>query len=157
MPQRNCGTYVEYEQLMLTSDFEEEPIMTIRDQKPIIAMRKYDEHEFVNARTYWSLTLSGGGDGPTYEMQIRYNAVENERRLFSHDAASRDALELVTAKAYEQRITDILDHESWTRRQAESFLADKVAVMSRDEQETFDQLEAHWDAFQLLFNPAYNF
>lgn len=79
-------------------------------QKPTIALRKYDETEFVNVRTYWSLMHNANHDAPlSYELRVRYNAVDNARTFVAWDMG--DTIELVTKVEYMERRQAIVDHE----------------------------------------------
>ena len=127
--------------------------------KPTISMRKYDETACVNIRTHWSLVVTtrcGRDYGPTYELQVRRNAVDDDRIFVSHDASTRDPLELVTEDELNDRIFNYRAHEDVSHDAAVAFFADKVAVMTPMEAELLAHLTKHWEAFVLLFNPAYN-
>lgn len=128
--------------------------------KPVISMRKFNETEFVNARTYWSLDCNVD-DGCTYELRVRHQHPEDAFTFISHDAARRDPLELVTENEKSEIIDQFIEHQDDRLGQepydnAEAWFETKYLVMTKGEAEILAYLRRHWDAFTLLFTPAIN-
>ena len=78
--------------------------------KPTIALRKNDEREFVNARTYWSLQLDVVAD-ETFELRVRYDAVDTAFSFWSLARAERDDVELLSAADHAERLFDVAVNE----------------------------------------------
>lgn len=113
--------------------------------KPTISMRKENEVEFVNVRTYWSLDFND--DDTSYELRIKHQFPEDTFTFLSHDAARRDALELVTREQWNERVMNIREHEDMSHDDAEAWLTEhQVAVMTRGEADLLAHLRRHWDA-----------
>ncbi len=132
--------------------------------KPTISLRKYDETQCINIRTHWSLvySLRAGGsynaadDAPTYELQVRHNAIEDSRVFISHLASERDELELLEQDEWNARILNIREHEDMSHEDAEAWLRERAAIMEPHEARIREHLNSTWEAFVLLFSPAYN-
>jgi hypothetical protein len=75
--------------------------------KPTVSLRKVNEGEFVNVRTYWSVRLSTGD--VTYELRVNHGAPEDVFAFFAW--RDGDAYRLVTSRELRDRVDAIADHE----------------------------------------------
>lgn len=128
--------------------------------KPTIALCKEDETEFVNARTYWSLTLST--PDRSIELQVKHAAPEDEFKVVEWDMG--DQTRLVTQEEFDARVEAIVDNEHVSPVEAADQIADPDGrflsipwrVITERDVDRIAHLRRTWDAFVLLFNPAIN-
>jgi hypothetical protein len=131
--------------------------------KPTIALRKENETEFVNVRTYWSLSL----DTPdrTIELQVKHAAPEDEFKVI--EWTEGDQTRLVTQEEFDARVQAIVDNEHVDPTEAADWIesggntapfAQSMAwrVITERDVDRIAHLRRTWDAFELLFNPAIN-
>lgn len=132
-----------------------------------IAMRKDDETAFVNARTYWELSMPCADE--TLELRVRHQHPEDVFTCWSINRGERDDVRLHTAHDFEECVDAYQEHEQENRARpghgsherrrnarCDALNTRGHVVMNPIQTLAFKMLRRHWDAFVLLFNPAIN-
>jgi hypothetical protein len=128
-------------------------------RKPTIALRKVNEAECVNARTYWSLhhngTLNGGrNDNQSYELRVKYDACDTNTQFLRWDMG--ETTHLVTKDEYKEWVQAVVENEDVCEQDATDLVDTKAMIMNDYEKDIMTFLMRNWDAFVLLFSPAIN-
>lgn len=129
----------------------------LQSKSPVIGMYQEDRTEFVNTRTYWSLTVEHNDQ--TYELRVKHQHPADVLTFLSHAADTRDARTLVTKEDFEFDADMVYTHEDGVASLADA--RDRLEqmgtyVMLEADAAVLRHLRRHWDAFVVLFNPAIN-
>lgn len=133
--------------------------MTRTLPKPQITVRKDDESAYVDATKFWSLSLTardGNDDDITYELRVRHDAKGDDFTFWSIDRGDRDDIRLYDLSEWHDYLDAIGENEGLSKQDSIAFAhahGRHLAVLH--EHEILAHLRATWDAFVLLFNPAY--
>ena len=130
----------------------------LQSKSPVIGMYQEDRTEFVNTRTYWSLSVDHNDQ--TYELRVKHQHPADTFTFLSHAADTRDTRTLVTQEDFEFDADMIYTHEESVEclADARELLETQrnTYVMLEADARVLTHLRRHWDAFVVLFNPAIN-
>lgn len=119
-----------------------------------LALRKVNESECVNARTYWSLTTTL--KNTLYELRVVHAHPEDQFALVRCESWGERML-LLTVDEMLARREELEQHEGLEPHEAAEWLADHgVFYATEHELEIRAALRRHWDALVTLFNPQIN-
>ena len=83
--------------------------MKLKVLNPTIALCKEDESAFINARTYWALSVAF--EDRTYELRIKHRAPEDEISFWLINRAEHEDIQLTTAQDLDERRSIIAENE----------------------------------------------
>ena len=125
-------------------------------RKPTIALRKVNEAEYVNARTYWSLHHNGPISGNistefSYELRVKYDACDTNTQFIRWDMG--DAIRLVLQGEYDEWVKAVMENENVSEQDATDLVDTRAVIMNDYEKDIMSFLMRNW---ALLFSPAIN-
>lgn len=125
--------------------------------KPVLAMKKYDESEYINVRTYWELSYTHPSGG-TFCLVVKHQHPQDTIQRIMHCEIGERKFAISKDEWYREKL-EIEKNFDGTYAEVQEAIAteaDRHYICNREELAIFEELERHWMAICMLIKLEIN-
>jgi hypothetical protein len=125
--------------------------------KPVLAMKKFDESEYINVRTYWELSYTHPSGG-TFCLVVKHQHPQDVVQRIMHCEIGERKRVITTAEWNREKAEIALQFEGTPEelRDAWSEESHRYYICNTAELEIFEELERYWTAICMLIKLEIN-